>query len=125
MERASSTTNTPARATLERWHTQCRASAKAENLIRVDGTLYCIAPDGRQLQNGAITGRIHRFDVGYGFRDIGAFRIAPDGALAACPDALRAALSAPLEQPAARCVHCSNAHASEQCPFVELEEVLS
>lgn len=83
-----------AAATLSHWADLCRASARAENLLRVDGTLYCIAAHPRPLANGAITGRVHAHGRGHGFLDVGAFKIVADGQVVTMPEPLREILTA-------------------------------
>ena len=75
----------------------CGTPLGGDNLIRVDGILYAIDPHPRELANGALVGRIHRF-MGGSFQDIGGFKIGADGSLTKCPDALRSALNPEARQ---------------------------
>lgn len=81
-----------AEETLAAWRSACGGSAGGENLFRHAGHVYVIevlAPE--RLVNRAIRGRVYRFGPG-GLVDIGGYKIAANGAVAACPEELRGAL---------------------------------
>ena len=87
------TNGTDALATYARWLQACIACGGSSNGIRdAGGTWYYIDPTPRQLQNGAIVGRVHMHKPGNGMVDLGAFKIAGDGRVVQLPAEVAALL---------------------------------
>jgi len=78
--------------TLAAWRAACGTPSGGENLLKHAGRVYVIdvhAPE--RFANGALRGRVYRFGPG-GLLDIGRYKIAAEGTVAACPQGLRGAL---------------------------------
>lgn len=99
-----------AAATFNAWIDLCHSTPHgtgADNMFRLDGALYTFDAHPRRLANGAIQGRIYRHDRGEAPRDIGGFKIAADGTLAAAPEEVRSALGpASDQQPSQEAAQC-------------------
>jgi hypothetical protein len=77
--------------TWARWIEACVNCGGSTNGIRdAGGTWYYIDPTPRQLQNGAIVGRLHMHKLGHGMVDLGAFKIAADGRVLQIPEEVAA-----------------------------------
>lgn len=89
-------------ATWAAWLATCAESGGSMNGFRgADGTWYYLDAAPRQLQNGAIVGRVHVQRKGEGMADIGAFKIAPDGLVVQVPEEVAALLPARAPVPPA------------------------
>lgn len=84
------------------WLATCADSGGAMNGIRgTDGTWYYLDATPRQLQNGAIVGRVHAKRRGEGMADIGAFKITSDGQVVQIPAEVAALLPSRAPEPPA------------------------
>lgn len=75
---------------LEAWAQACAAGAT--NVITVDGVSYSWDTHPRQLQNGALQGRVYAQPRGAISHDIGGYKIAAGGTVLKVPAALRSTL---------------------------------
>ena len=85
---------TAARETFNGWLSRCGTPVGGDNLIRVEGVLYAIDANPRELGNGALVGRIHRHGTS-GFVDVGGYKIAGSGTVVqlSCPPEVALALT--------------------------------
>jgi hypothetical protein len=89
-------------ATWAAWLATCADSGGSMNGFRgADGAWYYVDAMPRQLQNGAIVGRVHVQRKGEGMADIGAFKIAPDGRVVQFPEEVAALLPSLAPEPPA------------------------
>lgn len=77
-----------AAATFAAWLEVCAATHKgprASNAFCIEGATYYLDPHPRLQANGAITGHVYKHVRHHGMRDLGQFKLAPDGTVIKIP----------------------------------------
>lgn len=75
-----------------RMHSWALAATSGANLVRIGDVSYIWDTRPRRQQNGALLGRIYAQRQGEAPRDIGGYKIEPDGHVSRCPAELAGVL---------------------------------